>query len=60
MKPFSPRELVVRVQAIEVANRERLIAIATADRRMRILLGVFFCIIAFVYGGRELVDILTA
>ncbi|MCB1247799.1 MAG: sulfite exporter TauE/SafE family protein [Acidimicrobiales bacterium] len=36
------------------------IAIATADRRMRILLGVFFCIIAFVYGGRELVDILTA
>ena len=34
-----------------------MIALGTADRRMRILLGAFFCVIAFVYGGRELFDI---
>jgi uncharacterized membrane protein YfcA len=34
------------------------IAIGTAERRMRLLLGGFFCIVAVVYGGRELIGIL--
>jgi uncharacterized membrane protein YfcA len=34
------------------------IAIGTAERRMRLLLGAFFCIVAVVYGGRELIGIL--
>ncbi len=34
------------------------IAIGTTDRRMRLLLGGFFCLIAILYGGRELVGIL--
>jgi uncharacterized membrane protein YfcA len=34
------------------------IAIGTAERRMRLLLGAFFCLIAVVYGGRELIGIL--
>lgn len=34
------------------------IAIGTSDRRMRLLLGAFFCVIAVVYGGRELTGLL--
>jgi len=35
------------------------LALATADRTMRLLLGTFFCIIAVLYGGSELIGILA-